>query len=110
MTSKTKRESVHKEGNQIRLVMLIYKGLLPVVLLAGGVVVLSMRIMGWSFILGLPMIIVGSVFLIHSYDEMVKKNVISENDGVQYCEDCGGLTVILRQTSGKVICDDCSGH
>jgi hypothetical protein len=57
------------------IVKLILKGLIPIVLLSGGLILLALRISGWSLIFGLPLTIFGSVFLIYTYDEMVRKKV-----------------------------------
>ena len=54
-------------------------GLLRVVvalgLLIGGIILLGFRIAGWGIILGLPMVIFGSVFIIYTYDEVLSKQV-----------------------------------
>ena len=59
----------------LEIIRLILKGLIPIVLLSGGLILLALRISGWSLIFGLPLTIFGSVFLIYTYDEMVRKKV-----------------------------------
>lgn len=54
-------------------VKLIFRGLIPIILLAGGLVLLALKIPGWSLLLGMPLTILGTVFLIYSYDEVVSK-------------------------------------
>lgn len=56
-------------------VRLIFKGLIPIMLLLGGIALLSLRISGWSIIFGLPLTVIGSVFLIYTYDEIVRKRI-----------------------------------
>lgn len=55
------------------IVRLIYMGLIPIVLLAGGLVLLALKIPGWSLIFGLPITIFGTVFLIYTYDTIASK-------------------------------------
>lgn len=54
---------------------LIIKSVLPIVLLLGGLWLLTLRLAGWSIIFGLPMVILGIVFVIYAYDDAVSGKV-----------------------------------
>jgi len=56
-------------------VKLIFRGLIPVVFLVSGVVILGLKLPGWSLFIGLPLTIFGTVFLIYSYDEILGKKL-----------------------------------
>ncbi len=43
---------------------------IPFTILAGGLVLLVLKIGGWSIILGIPMVVMGVVFLVYSYDSL----------------------------------------
>lgn len=64
-----------RERNYLEIVKLIFKGLIPIVFLIAGVVILSLRISGWSLLLGIPLTIFGTVFLIYTYDEVLTKTL-----------------------------------
>lgn len=66
-------DNQHHHGEEI--VKIILKGLIPIILLLGGLILLALRISGWSLIFGLPLTVFGSVFLIYTYDEMVRKKI-----------------------------------
>jgi hypothetical protein len=73
-------------------IRLIYKGLLPIVLVAGGLVLLALRLSGWSLIFGLPMMVIGVVFIIYTYDELVREKVRPIPKKEVRCSVCGKLT------------------
>lgn len=61
----------HKEV----LVRIFLRVIVAVGLLVGGLILLAMRLPGWSIIFGLPMIIFGSVFIIYTYDEVLSRKL-----------------------------------
>jgi len=65
----------------------------PMVLFIGGVWLLSLRVPGWSFLLGLPAIQVGIVFIILSFDNSAKKTLDLNNYHIVKCEVCGDPTI-----------------
>ena len=60
-----------------RLVLIILRVFACVAFLIGGLVLLALRIAGWSIIFGLPMVIFGSVFMIYTYDEVLSRRIQS---------------------------------
>jgi len=57
-----------------QLVRIIIKAVLPVVLLLAGLWLLTLKFAGWSIIFGLPMVVLGVIFLIYAYDEILSVN------------------------------------
>ena len=55
------------------LIILLIKILGPVIILVTGLVLLALRLSGWSVVLGLPLVVIGSVLLIYAYDEIVSR-------------------------------------
>ena len=49
-------------------------------LLAGGIIMLALRISGWSIIFGLPMVVFGAVFIIYTYDEVLSRHPDSQEE------------------------------
>lgn len=64
----------------------------PMVLFAGGVWLLSLRIPGWSLILGLPAIQIGIVFVIFSIDNSSKETFDLSKYHIVKCDICGDPT------------------
>lgn len=60
-----------KQHHSERMIKLILKAVVPMLILGAGLILLVMRLPGWGIILGLPMVIIGVVFLIYTYDEVV---------------------------------------
>lgn len=58
------------------VIKLIFRGLIPIILLAGGLFLLDLPISVWSVILGLPVTVIGVALLIFTYDEVVSKKII----------------------------------
>lgn len=83
MKTDTEKEEVRFEHIEY-LITLLLKIIGPVVLLASGLALLALRIAGWSIILGLPMVVIGVVFMIYTYDEILSKrldhNHVHEHD------------------------------
>ncbi|MDO8341410.1 MAG: hypothetical protein Q7T59_05550 [Candidatus Woesebacteria bacterium] len=57
------------------IVKLVLKTVVPIFILIGGIALLTLRIAGWSIIFGLPMVVIGVVFLIYTYDEIVSSRL-----------------------------------
>lgn len=57
------------------LVRIVLRVTVAMGLLIGGLVLLALRLPGWSIIFGLPMIIFGSVFIIYTYDEVLSRKL-----------------------------------
>jgi hypothetical protein len=64
----------------------------PMILFIGGVWMLSLRITGWSLILGLPAIQIGMVLIILSFDNSAKKTFSSGEFQIVKCDNCGDPT------------------
>ncbi len=65
MARKTKREQ-HWVS-----IILFFRLLIPIVLLISGVVLFVSRVSAWGVILGLPLIVIGAVTVIYTYDEII---------------------------------------
>lgn len=64
----------------------------PVILLVGGVWLLSLRIPGWSLILGLPAVQLGIVLIVFSFDWAIRKKYDLSKLHIVKCEICGDPT------------------
>lgn len=53
-------------------IILFFRLLIPIILLVCGVIIFVAQISAWNLILGLPLIVVGVVLVIYTYDEIVK--------------------------------------
>jgi hypothetical protein len=62
------------------------------VLLGGGIIILALRIAGWSLFLGLPMILFGVVFLIFTFDHLARNKFGKESLQIVLCSVCGRPT------------------
>lgn len=51
------------------------KAVLPLAFLFAGIKLLTSTVVGWSIILGLPLTIMGMVWVIYLYDEIITKQV-----------------------------------
>lgn len=89
-------------------IRLLLKGLLPVILVIGGITLLFLRLSGWSLVLGLPMTVIGSVFLIYTYDEVVQKRVEPVRGRITKCMICHKVTPMIPGVDKhKTICLKC---
>lgn len=89
-------------------IKLLFRGLLPIILLTAGLAILFLRLPGWSMIFGIPMIIIGCVFLIHTYDEVVRKSYGGIPQEIAKCAVCGKETPKYPgQGNDSVICSNC---
>lgn len=90
------------------VVRLVFRGLLPIVLVGGGVWLLTSKLSGWNIILGIPMTIIGMVFLIYTYDEVVSNKIQPLSQELVRCRRCGRLTPRMLGVSRKeTICLSC---
>jgi hypothetical protein len=84
----------------------IAKYLAPMILFIGGVWLLSLRLSGWSLLLGLPAIQIGIIFIILSFDNSAKKELGLNNYHIVKCEVCNDPTAaVLGDT--HAICSTC---
>lgn len=90
------------------IVKLILKIILPVILLISGLVVFTSRIPGWSILIGLPMMVVSTVFIIYIYDELSQKLMDNEVKTLVKCSICGRLTPVREDIKQQdTVCSSC---
>lgn len=85
-------ESHHHSEEAVKLLL---RGLIPIVFLAGGVIILALRISGWSLFLGIPLTIFGVAFLIYTYDEVVSRKF--EEEIPTKLKKKNGTTFVVRK-------------
>jgi len=103
-------ENQKKEFFKGQNIILIFKGLIPIVILASGITLLALRITGWSLLLGLPITIIGVVFLIYIYDDIASKQIgtVPEEPELTVCSVCGEPTPLLLGIAKEdTICPSC---
>lgn len=76
-------------------------------LFVGGLILLFLRIPGWSLIIGLPAVQIGLVFLIFSYDRFTNKKVGIGSLYSLECQECGKSFLSFQQDQEK-ICPFCA--
>ena len=81
-----------EKRNLESLVKLIFRGLIPMTALISGVVLFVSEVSGWGVILGIPMIVIGMVMLIFTYDEAIGKKIDEMSEQFVRCAVCGKLT------------------
>ncbi|QQS39308.1 hypothetical protein IPM62_01715 [Candidatus Woesebacteria bacterium] len=98
-----------QENSPQNIISSIYRGLIPIIILIGGITLLSLNLPGWSTIIGLPTTIIGAVLLIYEYDNFVTKKVVLPNEEKVRCDRCGRLTrpSINRTLHDGVLCPYC---
>ncbi|MCL4382409.1 MAG: hypothetical protein M1575_03050 [Patescibacteria group bacterium] len=79
-------------NNSFSLLRFILQTIICLSILAGGVIILILRISVWSLVLGLPMVQIGVFFLILSFDELARKKFGKESIQVVLCSVCGQPT------------------
>lgn len=91
-------------------VKLSLRGLVPLSLLFGGIWFLSLGISGWSLIAGLPITIVGTVFSIYTYDEVITKKFLPDPNRLVTCSVCGNPTPAVTTVGATrgTVCAACS--
>lgn len=80
--------------------------LLSLCLFAGGIVLLALRIPGWSLILGLPAVQIGIVFLIFTFDGLAQNKVGPRSLHIISCSVCRKATLTPYWQEEK-ICGEC---
>lgn len=80
--------------------------LVSLVLMLGGIYLLSLRIPGWSLIFGLPAISTGIIFLIFTFDEIAQNKVGPNSLHVVSCSICGQPTLAPKWQKEKT-CEKC---
>lgn len=77
-------------------------------LFGGGIILLFLRIPGWSLLLGLPAIQIGLVLLIFTFEAVGRKKsaLPSKEYHLVNCLVCGKQTIAPKYIQ-KRICDDC---
>jgi energy-coupling factor transporter transmembrane protein EcfT len=75
-------------------------------LLGGGIVILALRIPGWSLLLGLPTIAIGIIFLIFTLDNVARKKLGEDCLQTVLCSVCGQPTPSPSWQNEK-ICFEC---
>jgi hypothetical protein len=101
-------EITEKNHRLEEAIKLLFRGTIPIVFLAAGVVILALRMPGWSLLLGVPLTIFGAVFLIYTYDEVVRKTFVPMPPEVTKCSVCGKHTPAIPGVPEKdTICAIC---
>lgn len=111
---KRRNEDHQEEHHHLEeTVQLVFRGLIPIVLLAGGLFLLDLRIFGWSLFFGLPTTVAGVALLIFTYDEVMGKRIgeipprFVESKTVN-CFICGRKTLrALGEWEEDAICPKC---
>ena len=90
------------------IIKLLFRGIIPLASLISGVVLFVSEVSGWGLILGIPMIIIGMIMLIYTYDEAIQKKVISLSEELTRCSVCGKLTPrVAGKNPEDMICNVC---
>ena len=79
---------------------------LSLVLFAGGIALLALRIPGWGLFLGLPAVQIGLVFLIFTFDDIARGKVGPDSLKMISCSVCGKPTLAPYWQKEK-ICQAC---
>ncbi len=90
------------------ILRVFFQFLLAVILFLGGIWVLSLRIPGWSLILGLPSVQVGLIFMIFTFDKLAHDaldNYLNNQQEVD-CSVCGKKTATPIFIDGA-LCPPC---
>lgn len=82
--------------------------LVSFLLFGGGIVLLALRIPGWSLFLGLPSVQIGIVFLIYTFESVGRRRSVLPTEEYHFvsCLVCGQQTQAPKYIQ-KRICDDC---
>ncbi len=101
-------ENTEKNNRLEEAIKLLFRGIIPIVFLAAGVIILALRMPGWSLLLGIPLTIFGAVFLIYTYDEVVRKTFAPMPTQIVKCSVCGKHTPVIPGFPEKdTICAAC---
>ena len=94
---------MNKPSSFLRFILQI---VICLALLGAGIVILALRIPGWSLLVGLPLIILGVIFLIFTIDAVARKNLGQESLQTVLCSVCGQPTPAPSWQNEK-ICPVC---
>ena len=72
----------------------------------GGLILLALRIPGWSLIFGLPAVVCGFVFLVFTFDDVSRRKIGPQSFRQVRCPVCGKPQLIPYWEEEK-ICNDC---
>ena len=104
----SKNLNIEEHHHPEEVIKLIFKGVIPIVLLLAGIALLALRLPGWSIIFGLPLVVFGVVFLIYTYDEILSKNFETFPKKLVKCKVCGKPTPYLSGTDPEnAVCFSC---
>ena len=66
-----------------------FRVVLGLSLMTGGIVLLALRIAGWSMIFGIPMVVISAVFIIYTYDDVLNRHLDLHEHLEDYYDDAG---------------------
>lgn len=75
-------------------------------LFIGGIILLALKIPGWSIFFGLPATQLGIIFLIFTFDEIARTKVGPDGLHLIPCSICG-KPIIAPLGKEEDICEDC---
>lgn len=75
MSNQSVEENYKKTFYMGEVTRLVLQVVLGIGLLAGGIIFLALKIAGWSIIFGLPMVVISSVFIIYTYDDVLNRHL-----------------------------------
>jgi len=91
-----------------RVIKLLFRGLVPMLMLVAGVILMTSEISGWNLIIGTPITILGTVFLVFTYDEVIAKKVTPLSQELTRCASCSKLTPRVAGVNPEdTICPRC---
>ena len=96
---------MNKSSSFLRFILQI---IISLSLLGGGIVILALRIPGWSLLMGLPPILLGVIFLIFTIDAVARKNLGQESLQTVLCSVCGQPTPAPSWQNEKIcfVCEE----
>jgi len=75
-------------------------------LFIGGIILLALRIPGWSIIFGLPAVQIGIIFLIFTFDDLARNKVGPNSYHLLNCSVCG-KPILAPSWQKERICGAC---
>lgn len=94
--------------NKSSLVKFILEIIICLSLLGGGIILLALRIPGWSLLMGLPLTVLGNIFLIFTIDAVARKKLGQESLQTVLCSICGQPTPAPTWQNEKIclVCEE----
>ncbi len=90
------------------LLKLFFRAVIPLAMLVFGVILMISRLSGWNLIIGTPIVVLGTVFLIYTYNEVINKTAIPLSQEFTRCLVCGHLTPRVNGIlPEETICFEC---